>query len=73
MRAARIVGRQRVSRMRNPVGIKVRQTRLLTIGAGEPSEEVIEAAILHGYDDDVIDAGLVRRRERERTGCLAGE
>jgi hypothetical protein len=62
MRAAGIVGRQRVSRMRNPVGINVRQTRLLPIGAGEPSEEVIEAAVLHGHNYDVINAGLVRRR-----------
>ena len=73
MRTAGIVGRQRVSRMRNSIGIKVRQTRLPTISAGKPSEEVIEAAVLHGYNYDVIDPGLVRWRERVRAVCLAGE
>src|SRR5258708_3051425 len=73
MRTARIVGRQRVRRMRNPLRIKERQTRLPPSGAREPSEEVIEAAVLHGHNNDVIDAGLVRWRERVRTGCLARE
>jgi hypothetical protein len=42
-------------------GVGVGEAGLLAVGSGEPAEDVVEAAILHHDDDDVLDlrgAGL---------------
>jgi hypothetical protein len=39
---------------------------LFSIRAGNPAEEVIEGAILHRHDDDVIELGRPRLRNRGR-------
>jgi len=38
--------------------VHVGQAALLAIGVGKPTEKVIEAAILHGDYDYVLDAGI---------------
>jgi hypothetical protein len=40
--------------------VRILQSRLPAIGAGNPSEEMIETAILHGHNDNVLDAGFSR-------------
>jgi len=36
-------------------GIEIRQTGLLAVSAGQPPQEVIERAILHSQDDNMLD------------------
>src|SRR5215469_10652241 len=52
--------------MRHSVRVRIAQARLLAIGALDPAEEMVEAAILHRHHDDVLDAGLRRRRQCDR-------
>ena len=56
MAATGVVRRQWISRVCRAVVIGILQSRLPAVSAGNPSEEVIEAAILHGHNDHVLDA-----------------
>jgi hypothetical protein len=57
---------------RNAVPIRVLEPRLLTVGTRQPAEEMVEGAVLHHADDHVVDARLLRPRERTRRGRGAG-
>src|SRR5262249_61827008 len=55
--AAGIVGRKGVSRMRDAVLVPVTESRLLTVRSRDPTEKVVETAIFHGDDHNVVDPG----------------
>lgn len=62
-----------VSPMGHAVGVEVAQPGLSAVGAVEPAEEVIEGAILHHHEHDVIDPrdrgiGQPTRLREGRTG-----
>jgi hypothetical protein len=48
--------------------IAEREAGLSTVGTGQPSEEVVERAVLHHHDDDVIDARSTRQWQLRRRG-----
>ena len=81
VRAALVVGRQRVRRVGCARRVDVRESRLFPVGAGQPAHDVVERPVLHHHDDDVVDprgAGLgqARRRGGARHGAeraCAGE
>jgi hypothetical protein len=50
--------------MRDAGRIDIRKTRLPSVRVWQPTEQMIEAAVLHHDDDDVLDAGAGGRRER---------
>ena len=53
--AAGPIGRQVVRRMAHAVHVHIFQAGLPAIGVGQPTQEVIEAAVLHHRHDDVFD------------------
>lgn len=50
--------------MRHTVAVQVAEPRLHSFGVGQPTEEMIEAPVLHHHDNDMLDAGLFRRGKR---------
>src|SRR5262249_4480115 len=53
------------------VSVGVAQAGLLAMCAGQPSQEVVEASILHHHDDNVVDArGLSGRQWLLSRGVL---
>src|SRR5438309_5217012 len=48
--------------MRDAVRVDVRQPRLPPVGARQPTEHVVEGAVLHHQHHDVLDAGVFRVR-----------
>ena len=58
--AARPIRRQLVCRMAHAVDIGVIQSGLLAIGIRQPTQKMVEAAILHHHHDDVFDLGRSR-------------
>src|ERR1700749_151059 len=42
------------------VAVDIRQSRLLSVSTGQPTQQMIEAAILHHYDNDVVDPRIFR-------------
>ena len=74
VRAALEVGRERIRLVRDAVRVEIRQPRLLAVGSRQPAGEMVERAVLHHHDDDVVDPGLSRLRQRHRSRCRrAGE
>ena len=78
------VGGERECRERRAGCIGVRQTRLPTVGPGEPTEQVVEGPVLHHREHDVLDAGRVgrtaesagglrERRQERAVGTAEGE
>jgi hypothetical protein len=58
--------------MEDTAGVGVAQPGLPAVGAGQPAEQVIEAAILHHHDHDVLDARqLGQRQQIEQAGVAA--
>ena len=51
-------------RVRDAVLVHERQASLLAVGIGQPAKEMIEAAVLHGYHDDVLDPRVFRIGQR---------
>ena len=51
-------------RVRRTAGITVTESGLLSVRTGKPAEEVVERAVLHHHDYDVLESGGVRRRQR---------
>jgi len=49
--------------MGDTTAIVVSKPILPSASARQPSEEVIERAVLHHHDDDVVNAGAIRRRQ----------
>lgn len=54
MAAALEIGRKGVRLVPSSVGVRVRQTRLTSIGSGKPAGHVIGRPIFHHHNDDVI-------------------
>jgi hypothetical protein len=54
------IRRQRVSRMCGSALVEVGQPGLPAVGARKPAEEVVEGAVLHHHDDDVIESRPAR-------------
>jgi hypothetical protein len=50
--------------MERSVVIRVLKPGLPAIGIRHPAQQVIEAAVLHHHNDNVLDAGKIRARER---------
>ena len=46
--------------MRTPGAVAVDQPGLAAVGPGQPAEEVVEGAVLHHDDDDVVDSRAPR-------------
>ena len=46
--------------MRDALRVQVGQAGLLAVRIGEPTEEMIEAAVLHGDDNYMVDPGIAR-------------
>src|SRR5207249_8141092 len=73
MRAALEVRRERKGLMRSARGVRERETRLLAVRVRQPAEQVVEGAVLHHHDDDVVEPGTSRAREprgsRQRRMC----
>src|SRR5438876_717878 len=57
MSTALEVWRERKCRVRDARGIEVGLPRLPSVGTGQPAEEVVERAVLHHEDDDMLDPG----------------
>jgi hypothetical protein len=63
---------QRERRVQDAGGVGVAQAGLPAVGAGQPAEQMVEAAILHHHDHDVLDAGeLGQRQQIEQAGVAA--
>jgi hypothetical protein len=56
--------RQTIRRVRCPAVVQVGEPRLPPIGVGHPAQQMIEAAILHHHNHDVLDPRLLRIRQR---------
>jgi hypothetical protein len=54
------VSRQMVCRVNGAGLVRVTQSALLSVCGWQPAEKVIEAAILHHHNDDMLDAGTFR-------------
>jgi len=57
MRAAGVIARELMGGMGNAVRIQKSEACLLAVGFGQPAHKMIEAAVLHRDDDDVINPG----------------
>jgi hypothetical protein len=67
--AAPVRDGQVVRLVRDAVAVEEGQPGLLAVGAGQPAEAVVERAVLHHHDDDVVDAGV---RGTGHGGCRRG-
>jgi hypothetical protein len=56
--------RQPVSRVRRSAVVQIAESRLAPVGIGHPAEQMIEAAILHHHNHDMLDARLLRIAQR---------
>jgi len=56
MRTAGIIAGERIRRVTHAGAVHVRQTGLFAVRVRQPSEKMIETAVLHGHNDDVFDA-----------------
>src|SRR3954451_1255754 len=74
VRASLEVRCEREGLMRDTGGVDVRKTCLLAVRAGQPAQHVVERAVLHHDQDDVVDPGPPGSRQ-PRLGCerRAGE
>ena len=61
MGTTREITREGMSEMRQAALVAVSQPRLFAIDVRQPTQKVIEAAVLHRHHDDVVDATACRR------------
>src|SRR2546423_15381926 len=77
MRATGVVAGKRMSRVAHAGAVHVGQAGLLAVGVRQPAEKMVEAAVLHGHDDDVLDARIFRTwqswKRQLREEILSGE
>src|SRR5262249_11440331 len=59
--AACVIRTKGKSGVSGPVTVGVTEAGLFSVGAGEPAQKVVEAAILHRHDDDVFNTRGIRR------------
>jgi len=72
VRAALEVGRERVGPVRHARRVEVRDPRLFPVGARKPAHDVVERAVLHHHDDDVVDARGAGLGQTLRCGRACG-
>ena len=58
------IWRERIGRMGSAHAIRVGESLLPSVRAIEPAQQVIERAVLHHHDDDVVDPRALRQRQR---------
>src|SRR5947209_11925973 len=57
MWASGVIGCKGISRMRNALHVHVGEASLLSVRIWQPSEQMIEAAVLHHHKNYVVDRG----------------
>src|SRR5688500_18217448 len=70
--AALIIGSERESGMWNTRAVKIGEASLTAIGARNPAKEMIERTVFHHDDDEVTNAGALRRGQSFVTACRFG-
>src|SRR2546430_9259006 len=61
------IGREGIGGVAGAGGIDVGESRLAPVGPGQPSQEVVERAVFHHHEHDVLDPrGLRIRQTRGR-------
>src|SRR5438552_14099717 len=55
MRASGVITGKRMRRVGHACGVYIGQASLLTVGIRQPAEKMLETAVFHRYDDDVLD------------------
>ena len=68
MPATLVVRGEPMGRVGNARAVEVGQARLHAVRPRKPAEEVVEGAVLHHEEHDVLDARQSRRRQHGRLG-----